>query len=142
MLSRKQSVLMGIGGIAVVFIALSVWVWIVYPRPDTGEQVKVSTPVEETTVVRYDGFSFKPQEIKVRAGAKVFFVNESTEQRPMYVASDDHPTHENYQGFDTAAVNQKFPGLSESFSFVFDRKGEWGYHDHNFPAARGRIIVE
>lgn len=78
----------------------------------------------------------------MRKGTKVLFLNESEQQRPMYVASDDHPTHERYPGFDTATVNQKFPAPNESFSFVFDRIGTWPYHDHNFPSARGIIIVE
>lgn len=116
--------------------------WVGFMRSDSGSETPLRAPVDETFIVRYDGVSFQPTEIKVRKGTKVFFVNESNQQRPMYVASDDHPTHQKYKGFDAAAVNNRFPAMSESFSFVFDTVGAWGYHDHNFPSARGIVIVE
>lgn len=116
------------------------WVW--SQQLDPGSNEADSELVQENFLVRYNGISFQPQEITVRKGTKVLFLNESKQQRPMYVASNDHPTHERYPEFDTATVNQKFPAPSESFSFVFDRIGTWAYHDHNFPSARGIINVE
>lgn len=126
--------------VLIATVAVIAWVW--SQRLDPGSEDTISAPVQDTFLVRYDGTSFRPQTITVRKGTKVLFLNESNEQRPMYVASDDHPTHEKYPGFDTAAVNQKFPPLGESFNFVFDRTGTWGYHDHNFPSAKGIINVE
>lgn len=138
-MSRRHIFIIGAFGF-VALLVVAAWVWSL--RPDSGSDAPLSAPVAETFLVRYDGLSFQPQNIKVRVGTKVFFVNESKQQRPMYIASDEHPTHENYPGFDAAAVNRKFPAMSESFSFVFDRTGTWGYHDHNYPSARGTIIIE
>lgn len=138
-MSRTKFIVVGLAALLATVLGTA-WIW--SNQLDPGSTEPVAMPAEESYVVRYDGISFQPQKIKVREGTKVFFINESKQQRPMYVASDDHPTHERYSGFDAAAVNQKFPALSESFSFVFDRKGEWGYHDHNFASARGKVIVE
>ncbi len=138
-MSRKPFIIVGL----VFFIAIVVviaWIW--FQPLDPGSEGTTRAPVQDSFLVRYDGTSFQPQEITVRIGTTVLFLNESSQQRPMYVASDDHPTHERYPGFDTAVVNQKLPALSESFSYVFDRAGTWGYHDHNFPSARGIIIVK
>ncbi len=138
-MSRKPFIVIAVV-VLIATVAVIAWVW--SQRLDPGSEDTISAPVQDTFLVRYDGTSFRPQTITVRKGTKVLFLNESNQRRPMYVASDDHPTHEGYQGFDTAAVNQKFPALGESFNFVFDRAGTWGYHDHNFPSARGIIIVE
>lgn len=138
-MSRKPFIIIGLV-VLIATVAVIAWAW--SQRLDPGSGDTISTPVQDSFLVRYNGTSFQPQEITVRKGTKVLFLNESSQQRPMYVASDDHPTHERYPGFDTAAVNQKFPALSESFSYVFDRVGTWGYHDHNSPSARGIIIVE
>lgn len=138
-MSHKKLIVVGVAAFIATALG-AVWIWSPQLGPDLDETI--SAPVDENFLVRYNGMSFQPQEVKIHKGTKVFFLNESIQQRPMYVASDDHPTHERYPGFDTAAVNQKFPALSESFSFVFDRAGTWSYHDHNFPSARGIIIVE
>ena len=52
-------------------------------------------------------------------------------------ASDLHPTHELYSEFDP---KRPIP-TNESWSFKFDRVGEWEYHDHLNPLFRGMIVV-
>lgn len=93
-------------------------------------------------VVRYDGTAFTPQSLRVPAGTRVTFVNESGLERPLYIASDPHPTHENYPGLDartTGGGTPPQPGANQSFTFT--RRGIWGYHDHNSPAATGTVEV-
>lgn len=129
------------GAILTSVLIIMAWIWLTRPNPSTGNKTPLEF-AEETTVVRYDGVTFSPQTIKVKTGSKVYFINESRAERPMYIATDDHPTHQQYAGFDAAAVKNKFPAPGENFEFVFEDKGRWGYHDHNFPSARGIIIVE
>mgnify|MGYP003338743037 CR=1 FL=1 len=136
----RKTLLIGAAFVATVPI-ISAWIWLTKPNPSSDNKAPLEL-AEETTVVRYDGATFSPQVIKVKAGSKVWYVNQSRLERPMYVASDDHPTHEKYAGFDAATVNGKFPAPGENFEFVFEKKGRWSYHDHNLPSATGTVIVE
>ena len=52
-------------------------------------------------------------------------------------ASDVHPTHEVYPGFD---AERGVPSGS-SWSYTFDRAGSWPFHDHLAPEAKGVIVV-
>ncbi len=82
--------------------------------------------------VNYDGTSFSPSPITIKKGATVRFVNKSSS--PMWVASNPHPVHTDYPGFD-----QKQRG--DSYEFTFDKTGTWGYHNHLEPSITGQIIV-
>jgi plastocyanin len=81
-----------------------------------------------------DGFS--PSTLTVESGETVTFENSSDDDK--WPASNDHPTHELYPGFD--AKNAVLPG--ESYSFTFERAGSWGYHDHLNPGLTGTIVVK
>jgi plastocyanin len=88
------------------------------------------------TVVRMEADSFSPATLTVRAGETVTFENESGDDK--WPASDVHPTHEEYPGFD--AERAVLDG--ESYEFTFERRGRWGYHDHLKPDIEGTIVVE
>lgn len=79
--------------------------------------------------------NFNPREIKIRKGGKVAWVNKSA--RAVWPASDVHPVHNLYPGFDARR------GLSagDSYSFVFDKVGSWSYHDHLNPEVKGVVHV-
>ena|SRR3989344_6776819 len=96
---------------------------------------KPSNTVNLNVTVNIEGVGFVQSEIIVKKGGKVTWVNNSS--RSVWIASDPHPTHTIYGGFDA------MHGIStgESYSFVFDRTGSWGYHDHFNPASKGRVTV-
>lgn len=86
--------------------------------------------------VSFDGKKFSPSTVTVKAGDIVQFKNKSTENfRP---ASDPHPAHTNYPGFD--AQQQLAPG--KTFEFKFLKLGSWGYHDHLHPSITGTVVVK
>jgi plastocyanin len=87
-------------------------------------------------VVRMEADSFSPPTITVQRGDTVTFENESGEDK--WPASDVHPTHEEYPGFDAGKAVLD----GESYEFMFDRPGRWGYHDHLKPEVKGTIVVE
>jgi plastocyanin len=88
------------------------------------------------TVVKITDDGFEPSSLTVSSGDTVTFDNESSDDS--WPASDVHPTHQNYPGFDA-----KKPLLSgESYSFTFTKTGEWGYHNHLEPDVTGTIVVE
>lgn len=79
---------------------------------------------------------FVPQELMIRIGDEIEFINEDETAR--WPASGIHPTHMLCQGFDS------LKGLSkgESYSFKFSSAGSCPMHDHLMPGMRGKIIVE
>jgi plastocyanin len=87
-------------------------------------------------VVRMEAESFSPATLTVEAGETVTFENESGDDK--WPASDVHPTHEEYPGFDAGKAVLD----GESYSFTFERPGRWGYHDHLRPELKGTIVVE
>ena len=88
------------------------------------------------TVVKITDEGFEPSSLTVSSGDTVTFENESSDDS--WPASDVHPTHQNYPGFDS-----KKPLLAgESYSFTFTKAGSWGYHNHLEPDVTGTIVVE
>ena len=91
---------------------------------------------------------FSPETITVPAGSLVRFTNQRSVA--VWVASDVHPTHRAYPGSDIAKCGtdaQIFDACGEFnqgdvYSFVFNEKGTWRYHDHLHSSIKGTIIVE
>lgn len=78
---------------------------------------------------------FSPEEVSIKKGETVTWVNDDEDFH--WPASDLHPTHEIYSAFDP-----KEPiGKNETWSFAFDRIGEWRFHDHLRPRWRGMVRV-
>jgi len=65
----------------------------------------------------------------VPKGGAVTFKGEN-----LWVASTPHPIHNDLPGFDAKAA-------MASYSFTFDKVGEWGLHNHLRPSDTGTIIV-
>lgn len=86
--------------------------------------------------VSYTNEGFVPAELTVKQGEVVTFTNQSSE--PMWVASNPHPIHTLYPGFDEKAPVSK----GGSYSFTFDKVGTHPYHNHFHPGNQGTIIVE
>lgn len=78
---------------------------------------------------------YTPGSLRIRKGTKVTFKNASESLR--WPASDLHPSHGVYSEFDP----KEFVKQGESWSFTFDKAGEWGYHDHLAPYITGTITV-
>jgi plastocyanin len=88
-----------------------------------------------SAVVHVTDEGFEPRSVEVGAGDTVVFENVGEEAH--WPASDDHPTHEAYSGFDPKEPIE--PGAE--WSFTFDRPGKWAYHDHMNPYLTGEIAV-
>lgn len=99
---------------------------------------KSSSPTHPTQTFlvteNYDGW--QPKEISIHQGDTVKFT--STRGQPFWPASDLHPTHTIYPQFDP-----KQPiGPNDSWTFSFDRVGDWRFHDHLAPFYTGVIHVQ
>ncbi len=93
-------------------------------------------PTPDISVIVLKETGFEPQNISIKKGSQIEFKTERNQ--PFWPASDLHPTHGIYPEFDP----QEGIDPSQSWSFTFDKKGTWKYHDHLNPFFRGTITVE
>lgn len=100
-------------------------------------------------IVKYDGSLFEPAQITIANGGTITFMD--TSGTSMWVASNVHPTHANYDG--TSRADHCVTGYTgakpfdqcakgSSFSFTFDKAGTFEYHDHANSSATGVVIVK
>jgi len=78
---------------------------------------------------------FSPQTVSVEMGARVRWTN--NDDAAHRVSSDPHPTHTNLPGFDS--LENIPPGFT--YSYTFQERGTFTYHDHLNPTATGTVIV-
>ena len=100
--------------------------------------------------VIYTDSGYNPKELKIKLGETVVWKNQSS--FGLWTASAIHPSHTIYSGtsldehcpdpqntsFDQCKSGQ--PG--QSWSFKFDKKGTWRYHNHVRASDFGTIIVD
>ncbi len=79
---------------------------------------------------------FEPSKFQINQGDTVVFENVS--KNDVWPASDIHPTHNIYPEFDP----RKHIKPGESWSFKFDKAGNWTMHDHLKPSSHGLITVK
>lgn len=108
-----------------------------------------NTPTQEV-IVRYTSEGFTPQKIEVPVGTTVTFVNESSNK--MWVATNVHPSHTVYPDSDinkcgTEEASTIFDQCEStenggSYSFTFNKVGEWDYHNHSRSKDGGTVVVK
>ncbi len=101
-----------------------------------------SGPVTKMVGITSSGFN--PSSLTIKAGDTVVFQNNDSQLH--WPASAVHPTHAAYPETG-GCLGSKFDactGLaqSETFSFTFNQKGTWNYHDHLNPSLQGIVTVE
>ncbi len=78
---------------------------------------------------------FQPESLEINSGDSVRFT--TTLSSPFWPASDPHPIHILYSGFDPKRQIES----DASWSFKFEKSGLWQYHDHLEANFRGTIVV-
>jgi plastocyanin len=119
---------------------------VVTPTPTPSPTPAPTAPLSAT--ITYNGDSFSPQEVLIRKGGTVTWVNSSGGQ--MWVASAQHPSHIVYAGTSRAehcpdvsgTAFDQCAGQTGNYSFKFEKAGTWGYHDHLNSSLFGKVIVE
>jgi plastocyanin len=119
------------------------------PATPTSPTPTTATPTSEV-IIKITANGFEPKEVEISKGTKVTWINE--QPSPSWPASDVHPTHEVYPGSSikkcgTPEQNKIFDAChgfkqGEKWSFVFNKVGEWYYHDHLNPSWTGEIVVK
>jgi len=108
--------------------------------PENGQETGIGTEPETQSesqefMVDITSSGFSPKALEISQGDTVTWTNKDSASS--WPASNNHPTHNIYPGFDASR------GLrdGESYSFTFDKVGTWGYHDHLSLSHTGTIIV-
>lgn len=126
----------------------------------TGQDGQTNTSAK-TVEVQITDTGFLPQEVTIKAGDTVKWINKTSAKR--WPASAMHPTHTKYPGVNyeeegsyEGSLGCKSEGIAkqgafdpckglaegESWSFAFSQKGTWAYHDHLVSGQYGKVIVE
>lgn len=92
--------------------------------------------INKEIVVLMTAERFIPSSITLNASDSLKFINQDS--RAHWPASDAHPVHLCYPGFDSMGGVK--PG--ESFSFKFTVKKSCGFHDHLNPSLEGTVTAE
>ncbi|MBP7741442.1 MAG: cupredoxin domain-containing protein [Candidatus Pacebacteria bacterium] len=139
----KKKILIGIG-VLVLLIAGGLYLAFSYqkPTPTTTSNSSVpvsgvlnsSTPGTVTVTLTKDGFV--PNEISLKKGESITFKN--TTGNLFWPASNLHPSHLLYSEFDPQEPIQP----TDTWTFVFEKTGEWKFHDHLSPYFTGTITVK
>ena len=101
-------------------------------------------------VITYTNAGYSPNTLTIKLGDTVTWANDSSQN--MWTASAMHPSHIVYSGTslsehcpDTVGISfDACKGIAPGniWSFVFNKKGEWGFHNHLKSDHFGKIIVE
>lgn len=111
------------------------------PSIETSSQQESQTQITPSSKVTYDQNGFSPQSLTVDVGTTVTFENNT--ELPLWVASDPHPDHTSYPELDTSIEFQDHvPPGNPSYSFKFERRGTWSYHNHSQPEHIATITVK
>jgi plastocyanin len=116
----------------------------------TGYDTTYCVRPPKTFEVSIANNGYSPQTVTIRAGDTVRWTNKGSNDN--WPASDNHPTHLLYPGSNidlcgTASASMIFDacrGLNtdETYSFTFNSRGSWGYHDHLKPRNTGTVVVQ
>jgi len=121
---------MPIFGLLITFIILAIYGLNSGKSPLTGNSLSKQT---YKIILTTDGFS--PSEIAINKGDTIKFTTSIGE--PFWPASNLHPTHTIYPEFDPKEPVE----ADKNWLFVFNKEGEWKYHDHLSPIFKGKVIV-
>jgi plastocyanin len=102
---------------------------------ETTTATAANDMVPVNSLILIESGKFNPAVLTVKKGTEVTWVNKDA--NPSWVASDPHPTHNGYPGFDAG----KGMIQGETYKFKFDKVGTFGYHDHLDITSTGKIEV-
>jgi plastocyanin len=95
-----------------------------------------------TVIISEKGFI--PDFIRISPGTTITWVNQ--DETPHWPASDFHPSHSQYPTKEKGCLGSMLDvchsmDKDEQYSFTFSKKGNWGIHDHLYPATSMTVEV-
>lgn len=143
--------------LSVIAVVIIIGGWVLFSTPratapvspavETSQTSPVSSSAPTSAVIEMTKNGFTPDPVTIKVGGTVTF--KSIDGTPMWVASNAHPSHAQYDGTTRAehcasptgsAFDQCVKGSTYSFKFL--KVGQWNYHNHLNADDGGTIIVE
>lgn len=122
-------------GIIFIVIAIIIIVFLGFSMNKSRKGLIIGKPAGSSYSILFKDDGFYPAELTIQQGDIIVFTTKTG--RHFWPASDLHPTHSIYPKFDP----QEPIEASKSWSFKFDKVGEWRFHNHLEPYFRGIIKV-
>jgi plastocyanin len=136
-----NSAMKAIIALVIVAVVAGGAVLIVHNRQGTSSNANSSSTSQSSSstesaaaTITYDGSSFSPNSVTVKAGDTIKITNSS--QAALSFNSNPHPVHTDEPELNVGTVDA---GQSETFTVT--KKGTWGYHNHLAPSQGGSIVV-
>ena len=102
-------------------------------EPTATESIMMEDETE--AIVTLDETNFSPNNLKVKAGTSVKWINKSG--KTASVNSDDHPTHQLNSFLNLGDFTN-----GSALEVLFERPGIYGYHNHRNASQNGTVTVE
>lgn len=139
--------------IILLVVAGGIYLWsgrvVIAPTKEITDSTQTNSDLPPV-VITFDENGFTPNEVTIKAGQKVEWVNKSG--KDFWPATNIHPTHTLYP--DSSIFKCLTPeeltifdacrpvGFGKGYTFTFNSVGEWRYHDHLRANKTGIIRVE
>ena len=135
---KKSIIIISLGIISLLVAGCSNQNSNAQPPVNNGNAVNNDNTIEITAS------GFNPTTLTINAGETVTWINKGSSQA--WPASAVHPTHKSYPETG-GCIGSKFDACKrlkqgEAYSFTFNQKGAWKYHDHLNSGSIGTIIVQ
>ena len=144
-----------IGGVIIIVLGG----FLFFQPQDAQEQSEPEASVSplvgngESITITYTSAGYVPKEVTISQGTEVIFENKGRLSLVfMWPATAIHPTHTIYPGSsilkcggaEKVRIFDSCQGIApqDSWSFIFNETGSWGYHGHLQARFTGKIIVE
>src|SRR3990167_585192 len=94
---------------AVLFLVITIGLYVPYQRNQSVDiGIEATSTIDHLTILYTNG-GFEPQSPRIPVGTTVEWINVS--EKPLWVASDPHPSHTNLPGFDQKGIESS-PDIS------------------------------
>ena len=147
---QRKRLLVWMSLLAAVAVA---WWSVTYVPPAVEPTIEEEEVAEETTtsapaalptrtsdgklIIRYYNSGFSPFITEVAKGETVQFVNQS--DAPLWVTTDNHPTAKQQQL--TELDFDKSISAGETYDFVANEQGSWGFYNLNNRDHLGTLVI-
>ncbi len=121
------------------FMALTSYLafWNNNKKPTVSQSANVASSINAPAQVNITNKGFVPASITIQIGQAVIWTNNDVSQHSV-ISDDPLPTNSSMP-----SVNSSLPlSQNDSFSYIFNARGTFSYHDDQGPNFTGSIIVK
>ncbi len=119
-------------GLAVLLFVVAVAAVFKFTSSDTPPKVSAAAPIAVVNITK-DGF--EPSVISVKQGTKVVWTN--TDDALHQIVANPYPV-----GTDLPGLKSEILNGAQTYTYVANSAGTFGYHDQLIPTKNGTLVVQ